>query len=268
MGEGLIVRPLVCGHCGTRLPIMGQFVTFRCSTCFRYWVLTPEGLEPVTVYRVLPPEDFTDEPISLPFWIIEVNTTELRRQIETVRTELCDTAKTIVSTNIDLEKESELDDLIYRNSDLDRRMKKVQFISEASNTKKIPAKAELNYLLRRIEGPGQFYIYVPAFLSNNTYAYLKIGRLFTQGQPSFRAEKSSGTGGAVLCALQADEAESLMDFIFFATLPDSMQRNGDFLKKIHLEPSGPPRLAEFPFEQRGSSLVSLIGGFHISSRLV
>jgi len=267
MNEAFIVKPLKCDHCGNELPVMGQFVSFQCQTCFNYWILTPQGLKPITVYRVTSPADGENELLFLPFWVVEVNAAELRRQMEGVIEELRSATRVIASTDIEME-EPEFDGIVKQDPELDLEMRKARFLSEATRSKRAPTSGEVNYLLNRIENSGCFYVYIPAFLSPNTYAYLKVGRLLTRCQPAYKMERSLGLGRSVLCALQADEAISLMDFVFFATLPESILSNGDFLKNIHLEPTGPPYLVEFPFEQRGATLVSLIGEFHISSKLV
>jgi hypothetical protein len=127
---------------------------------------------------------------------------------------------------------------------------------------------ELDRILARLEGLSAFSIYVPGFRSLNTYAYLKVGRLLTRMQPSFALEPSEGTGHTILCGLRAEEAVALIDFVFFAILPESIQSNAGFLKDVHLTPAHPLRLVEFPFEERGASLVSVIGGFWISGKLV
>lgn len=267
MSSGFTIRPLKCGHCGNELPVMGQFVTFQCKTCLYYWVLTAEGLKPITVHRALPQAESEEEHVLLPFWVIGVNSANLRTKMETTLEGLKSITKVIAGTKIEME-ESEIENLLLPNAVRDPVTVKAHFISEATRTKKIPTASEINHLISRIERSGSFSIYVPAFLSLNTYAYLKAGRLFTRNQPSYGIEKSSGLGRPVMCALRADEAVALMDFVFFATLPESIQSNGDFLKELHLEPAGPARLIEFPFEQRGASLVSAIGDFSISSRLV
>jgi len=139
-------------------------------------------------------------------------------------------------------------------------------IDGAANT--FPATSEISYLSERLAGLGVLRVYIPAFRSLNTYAYLKVGRLLTRIQPSFALERSEGSGRTILCALLAEQAVALMDFIFFATLPGSIQSNGDLLEQVHLKPMRPPCLIEFPFVERGASLVSIIGGFWISGRLV
>lgn len=217
MPEELNIKPLRCRHCGEELPVMGQLVTFRCPSCLNYWVLAEEGLEPIFVYRAVP-EDAEGAPgagdeLLLPFWTLEVDGADVRRQIDT-------------------------------------------------------AAPGLAGLVGWIEAGDSLNIYVPAFRSPNTYAYLKVGRLLTRLQPSFRLVRSEGDGRPILCALRADEAVALVDFIFFATLPESIQRTGEALEKVRLRPARPPRLIEFPFKARGASLVSVIGGFWISGRLV
>jgi hypothetical protein len=125
---------------------------------------------------------------------------------------------------------------------------------------------ELSHLLSRIGG-GTFRIFVPAFHSANTLAYIKIGKLLTECQPSFRAQKQTEPGRPVTCSLDAGEAAHLVEFIFIATLPESIQRYGDFIEELHLNASPAPRMVELPFERRGASLRSLYGGFEISGRL-
>jgi hypothetical protein len=267
MKEAFRVMPLTCDHCGRPLPVMGHYVTFQCRTCFRYWVLTADGLRPITVFRALPPAEIQGEPTVLPFWVIGIDCRDLRAQMERVLGGLRESTRTIATAEIDMEEE-EFEGFFTAGSESTTVMKRARFLSEASRTKNVPSAAEIQHLLGRIESAGTFLVYVPAFLSTNTYAYLKVGRLFTRRQPGYRIEKSSGLGRPVLCALQADEAVSLVDYVFFATLPTAIQENGDFLEHIHLTASGGPRLIEFPFERSGSSLVSCIGGFHISARLI
>jgi len=217
MPEELNIKPLRCRHCGGELPVMGQLVTFRCPSCLNYWVLAEEGLEPTFVYRAVP-EGAGGAPAAggelfLPFWTIEVDGADVRRQMET-------------------------------------------------------AAPGLGGQVGWIESGDSLKIYIPAFRSPNTYAYLKVGRLLTRLQPSFGIVRSEGDGRPVLCALRVNEAVALVDFIFFAALPDSVQRRGETLEKVRLHPTRPPRLIEFPFTARGASLVSVIGGFWISGRLV
>ena len=248
MTEALCIKPLRCDHCGQELPVMGQLVTFQCPGCFRYWVLSSEALEPVTVFRAAQQEaagettatgliyryagDGTAAYLPLP-------AAGLKAQIENAVKEIQGTSLAVLQTGF-----------------------------AGGSVAKLPASSETGFLAARLESLGSLMVYVPAFKSLNTYAYLKVGRLLTRIQPSFTLERSDGAGHPILCALRSEEAVALVDFIFFATLPESIQENGDFLQKIHLAPARPPRLVEFPFRTRGASLVSVIGGFWISGRLV
>lgn len=222
---------------------MGQLVTFQCPGCFRYWVLSSEALEPITVFRVAPQESAreADEAgrIHLPFWLVEVDGAGIKAQIEDAVKELQGASQAVLQTGF-----------------------------AGVSVMKLPASSEMGFLAERLEKLGSLVVYVPAFKSLNTYAYLKVGRLLTRIQPSFALERSDGAGHPILCALRSEEAVALVDFIFFATLPESIQENGDFLQRIHLAPARPPRLVELPFRMRGASLVSVIGGFWISGRLV
>jgi hypothetical protein len=272
--DELTIRPLKCSHCGAELPVMGQLVTFRCPSCFNYWVLAKDGIEPIFVYRAVPPDadgqaDARNE-LMLPFWVAEIDGADLRQQVDAAVRELKETTQKILTTEIQTDEPSEpILTIAGRRSDLpDPGLARAHFLAEASGVKKLPSSSEINYLASRLESMGNLKIYVPAFRSPNTYAYLKVGRLLTRLQPACRLVRSDGDGRPILCALQADEAIALIDFIFFATLPDSIQSNGDLLEKIRLRPAKPPRLVEFPFRPRGASLVSIIGGFWISGRLV
>ncbi|HVO77131.1 MAG TPA: hypothetical protein VMT60_04015 [Candidatus Bathyarchaeia archaeon] len=222
---------------------MGQLVTFQCPGCFRYWVLAKDALEPITVFRAAPQgaavEAGAGDSIYLPFWVAEVDGAGLKTQIENAVKELQGASQAVIQTGF-----------------------------AGGTVVKLPASSETAYLAARLASLGTMMVYVPAFKSLNTYAYLKVGRLLTRIQPSFALARSDGAGHPVLCALRAEEAVALIDFIFFATLPDAIQSNGDFLQRIHLAPARPPRLVEFPFKTRGASLVSIIGGFWISGRLV
>ncbi len=270
MSNDLNIKPLRCGHCGSELPVMGQLVTFQCPSCFRYWVLGADALEPVTVYRATTSDQgpaVRNDRLWLPFWIAEVDGASLRRRIEDAVEALRGASKTVLESNVAWE-EPALDPLGLRDALPEAELARARFMAEAANVKRAPAQTEIRHITQRLEGLGTLRIFIPAFKSLNTYAYLKVGRLLTRAQPSFSIERSDGAGDPVLCALRAEEAAALMDFIFFATLAESLQSNGDFLERIHLEPARPLRLVEFPFGARGASLVSVIGGFWISGRLV
>ena len=244
MTETLCIKPLRCGHCGRELPVMGQLVTFQCPECSRYWVLSRDALEPITVFRAVP-DDGTR---------IAASASDLR-------------LSSLLGRRSRRGRPEE-PDRGGREGAAERRAGRYPDRLRGGSARSSPPRARSRHLAARIESLGILKVYVPAFKSLNTYAYLKVGRLLTRIQPSFGLERSDGAGHPILCALRAEEAVALIDFIFFATLPESIQSNGDFLEKIHLSPARPPRLVEFPFRERGASLVSIIGGFWISGRLV
>jgi hypothetical protein len=117
-----------------------------------------------------------------------------------------------------------------------------------------------------MESAGRWHVYIPAFWTTNTRAYLKIGQLMTRKQPSFNAERFEDPRKPVMCALGPEDAVRLVHYIFFATLPESIQTCSSFMKGIHLE-VGSPVLIEFPFLESSGSLESLVGGFHIQSQM-
>lgn len=249
---------------------MGQLVTFQCPSCFRYWVCADGSLEPITVHRAVPPSDAPkagDETVWLPFWIAEVSGSDLRRKIEDAVAALQGASRAVLEAEA-ASAPVELDPAALADPESEGSLARSRFLAEAANVKRPPAQSEIRHIASRLESLGTLRIFIPAFKSLNTYAYLKVGRLLTRAQPPFAVERSDGGGTPVLCALPAREAAALMDFIFFATLGESIQSNGDFLERIHLEPAGELRLVEFPFAPRGASLVSVIGGFWISGRLV
>ncbi|HSG27156.1 MAG TPA: hypothetical protein VLA34_01660 [Candidatus Krumholzibacterium sp.] len=229
MGGEFVVSHLKCGHCGNELPVMGRFITFQCETCFRYWILTSGGLEPLQVRRAQVPADTDGEILLLPFWVIPLDGDRLRDSVEGSMTAL---------------------------------------LSEIAHTRVVPSGGELDVILRRIEQRGTYNIFIPAFQSANTFAYLKIGRLLTSRQPKFSATRHETPGQPVMCVLKPEDAVHLMDFVFIATLPESLQRNGGFLENVHLEPSAPPRFVEFPFIRKSMALTSIYGDFEISLRLI
>lgn len=265
MRDGFTIRPLRCGHCGNELPVMGEYVTFLCETCCRYWILNDRGFEPLTVYRAAAGGGGEAEPIHLPFWVIRVDEAGLRRRVDELLDGIKCSAQVVLSAKIEADQP---DEAIMEFTAVHEEMNRKNFIREASTVVKIPTRAEIIKLLSLASGDGGFNVYVPAFNSRNTYAYLKVGRLLTRKQPPLRLDKSEGHGRPVLCSLRADQAVELMDFIFIATLPEAVSSNGRLIEGLRLEPAASPILVEFPFEPRSHSLISLIGGFSISRRLV
>ena len=128
--------------------------------------------------------------------------------------------------------------------------------------------AAVERLLARIGEAGRWFVYVPAFHAPNPNACLALGRLFTRGQPAARIEKAGGGGRPVLCALRADEALALVDYVFLAHLPSAILENADLAGRLHAEPAAAPWLVEYPFVRRGHDLVSLAGGYVVPVALV
>ncbi len=270
MDENFRVEYLKCGHCGNPLPVMGDCLSFQCETCQKYWMISEDGLKPLTVLRADLPSEYDREPVFLPFWVIEVDRDRMKESILSAMEKLHDKSYRIVTSEVE-ESGSPVEEFV-------RDLSGYNSLNPINNTGRmlgavvekvnIPNSSELVYMLRKIDGFERFNIFVPAFSAVNTYAYIKIGRLLTKRQPSLKLTRSERPGRPVMCSLHPSEAEIMMDYIFIATLPDSMQINWDFLSDIRLNAASPPMLVEFPFELKGHSYESLIGGFHIAKQLV
>ncbi|MBN1164142.1 MAG: hypothetical protein JXB45_06165 [Candidatus Krumholzibacteriota bacterium] len=267
MSGDITVRPLKCINCGAELPVRGQFVTFQCGTCFSYQIITEEGLAPVSVFRAQAADCEAEETIWLPFWVVEIDRAKLRSLMRGSLTRLTDATRIIASTGLEKEKpEPELP--FVETVGIDFQVKRTRLIDETIESKLLPSGGEIDHLMERIESYGAFRIYVPAFHSRNALANLKVGHLLTRRQPPYRIARLNQPGHQVRCVLHAADAVSLIDYIFISTLPDAIQQCGDLIQNVVLEPAAPPRLIEFPFLRKGVSLASLLGDFHISSRLI
>ena len=271
MKDGLMtVQRLQCGHCGGELPVMGRYVTFQCRTCFRRCVITDNGLAPLNVYRASPPEEREGTIVYLPFWVLKADVDALRKNISSAIAGLAEISQKIVTTNIEPDS-SEPDWVMELGMNLmgaDPEDARGPAIIDSSNmATRLPSRARLENILSRMESAGRWHVYIPAFWTTNTRSYLKIGQLMTRKQPAFHAEMFDDPGKPVMCALGPEEAVRLVDYIFFATLPESIQTCSSFMKRIHLEASNPV-LIEFPFLESSGSLESLVGGFHIQSQMV
>ncbi len=267
MDNNYRIEYLKCGHCGNRLPVMGEYLTFQCETCQKYWIISANGLKSLSVLRAVLPDGYDGEPVFLPFWMIEVDRGEMKKNIQSAIGTLQKKSYEIVTTKVET-KLSLVEELINDFAGKDPTIETSRIIGGVNEKINIPNSSELAYMLRKIDELERFNIFVPAFRAVNTYAYIKIGRLLTKRQPSFTLSRSERPGRPVMCSLRPSEAEIMMDYIFIATLPDSMQINWDFLSDIRLSAASPPRLVEFPFEPRLHSYESLIGGFHIAKQLV
>ena len=262
MNNALTLKRLVCEHCGAELSGLSDCITFQCETCYRYFIITPEGLKDIAVYTAIGEEPYNKQSLHLPFWVIEIDRNLLRKEIEGSLSELKNHKSTIAKTRLEKDPEDETDSL---SLNFHTGMEKLNIMA---SQRSIPGSREIEYLISTIESFESFFIYIPAFISRNPFAYLKVGKLLTGKQPPFKMEKSTLPGKPVMCALQQDEAVELIDFVFFATLPPSILKYGDFLNPISLKVSGAPRLVLFPFQKRKNSFFSLIGDFSISPRLV
>ncbi len=261
------VKVLRCEECGTPLPVMGRFVTFQCPTCFRFWIINSDRLAPLAVYRAPLPEGYEGDPLLLPFWMIEIEKEELRGRIDSSLARLNEAAMIIAGKSLE-ESRAQVEITTGEIEGDPSPGAKTAMIGDAVRVKKSVSDSEINFLLRKLEGPGFSFVYVPAFHTVNGFAYLKVGRLLTRVQPSFKPSRVQLPDNPVYCALTADDALSLIDYVFFATLPESIRECAEILEDIELRPASPPRLVEFPFEQRGADLKSLIGDFNISIRLL
>lgn len=271
MKDGLLtVQRLQCGHCGGELPVMGRYVSFQCSTCYRRCILTDDGLAPLNVYRASPPEEREGTIVYLPFWVLTADVEALRRNVTSVMNSLSEVSQKIATTKI--ERDSTEPDWV---TELGMNMMGVNsadarqpaMIDSSNLSDRLPSRAELEHILGRMESAARWHIYIPAYWTTNTRAYLKIGKLMTRSQPAFHAERFDDPEKPVMCALGPQDAVRLVDYIFFATLPGSIQTCSSFMKGIHLE-VGNPVLIEFPFLESSGSLESLIGGFHIQPQMV
>lgn len=271
MTDGLLtVQRLQCSHCGGELPVMGRYVTFQCGTCFRRFVLTDDGLTPLNVYRASPPEEREGKIVYLPFWTVTADTAALRKNVTSIMRGLTEVSQKIATTRIERDNTepdwiTELGMNMMGVSSADARQPAVIDSSDLSN--RLPSRAELEHILGRMESAGRWHVYIPAFWTTNTRAYLKIGQLMTRKQPVFHAERFDDPKKQVMCALGPQDAVRLVDYIFFATLPGSIQTCSSFMKELHLE-AGSPVLIEFPFLESPGSLESLVGGYHIQPQMV
>ncbi len=271
MKNGLLtVQRLQCGHCGGELPVMGRYVTFQCRTCFRRCVITDDGLAPLNVYRASPPEEREGTIVYLPFWVLRADVDALRKNISSVMTGLAEISQKIATTRIEADP-SKPDWIIELGMNLmgadPADVRAPAMIDSPNLSKRLPSRARLEHILGRMESDGRWHVYIPAFWTTNTRTYLKIGQLMTRRQPAFNAERFDDPGKPVMCVLGPEDAVRLVDYIFFATLPESIQTCSSFMKRIHLEASNPV-LIEFPFLESSGSLESLVGGFHIQSQMV
>ena len=234
------IAPLRCPECGAELPVRGHFITFQCPSCMQHWLLRGGNLTPLVILRVVDDKGPSTDTIYIPFWIFPVNARKLAQDIING----AETNEKIAISNA-----------------------KAEILKRESGSTPFIGKRELEYFLDRYLNRQTINIFVPAFLSRNPYAYIKVGRLMTSHQIKFKATSSRGIS-QVLCALSEEMAEKLLDFIFISTLPENIKLAGHFLENLHLEPEGRASLVEFPFIPRGNYLISVLGGFSVSRKLI
>lgn len=270
MHEPFCIVPCKCPNCGNDLPPMGELVAFRCAECQGCWIIGERALEPIEILR--PTSNLEDLSGSqrylwLPFWIADIDACVLARRIEEVAFEIekknhgiIEKALAYERSIFDFEAASERTENIHPTAAL--------LASETVLGGRVPTRADIDKIARNLQNPEVLKIFVPAFKSRNTYAYLKVGRLLTRSQPPLVLKRYEGSGEPIYCALTSKEARSLLDFIFFSILGESLQSNRHILESSRLTPTRPLYLVELPFVDRGSYLISLVGGFWISGRLV
>lgn len=191
-GSAMTVQRLQCAHCGGELPVMGRYVTFQCQTCFSRWVISDEGLAPLTVYRASPPEERDGSIIYLPFWVSGIDVSALRRSISESIASLTEVSQKIVTTKIERDATepdfiTELGMGLMGHDAADVRGPAL--IDSSNMAKRLPSRGELDHILGRMEAAGRWHIYIPGFWTRNTRAYVQIGRLMTKLQPRFQAKK-------------------------------------------------------------------------------
>jgi len=247
-----------------------------------HWLLGEGGLEPLEVFRASAPEEYmkahnladsteVEGAIYIPFWTFSVDTHSIIQDIKKRIADINKSAGEIIknSTSVDKEDDDQFSLKIdYRRKDERVISSSASILADAASSADIPPASEINFLLSKLSRSIRLNVFVPAFLSVNPYAYIKVGRLMTSYQPELSYRESNKSESPILCALTKSIAVDLVDFIFIATLPEKIQLAGKLIESIHLKTTGVPRLIEFPFILEGYYLTSLHGGFSVSRKLV
>ena len=257
----LEIKRLVCPHCGRELKGPDPYITRFCSTCLRHWIITGEELSPLAIRRALTDQEAD---LMLPFWISIIDNHRLAADISEAVDELRRQRGMMASVRMEGEQGDDFLDQFTRKSG----MEKMEMLSAGRVSSKMAGLRQIDNFINEIRGYGSYRVYVPAFISSNPFAYLKAGKMLTARQPSFKMEPSASLRNPVLCSVDSSEASALMDFVFLASLPKAILRYGQLLKDIRVQAAGPPSLVNFPFRAGKGSLISIIGEFSISSRLV
>jgi hypothetical protein len=128
--------------------------------------------------------------------------------------------------------------------------------------------SEIGHIVSRIENERDFRVFVPAFLTANSHAYLKVGKLMTKSNPSFTARKTGRGPSGLPCALEASQALMLVDYILISTLPPALTEGSGLPAMLRVKTRPMPMLVEFPFARDGAYLVSAHCGFQISASVI
>jgi len=268
----LDIAPLRCKNCSSELPIRGQFITFQCPSCRKHWVLGDDDLEPLTVERATS-VSLGGEIIYIPFWVVRI---DMRSVIEVFKNELRRTTVKVSTTMEKLkspdgstQKEADHENFLTLNNSTEEKLftKKGELITHVAAGGISISRSELNNFINALSSKKNFRVFVPAFLSYNPYAYIKVGRLMTAHQIEYESKKSSSES-TVLCSLRKSSALNLVDFIFISTLPEKLKMAGRLVERLHLKTIAECPLVEFPFRLDGSYLKSIHGGFSISKKLI
>ncbi|MFO7916410.1 MAG: hypothetical protein R6U43_12060 [Candidatus Krumholzibacteriales bacterium] len=257
----LEIKRLVCPHCGRGLKGSEPYITRFCSTCLRHWIITENGLRSLSIRRAVAD---TEADLMLPFWVTIIDNRKLADDMDEAAGELRKQSGLMAGAGLNGADEDESTDQFIKKSG----MEKMEMLSVGRGSRKMAGRRGIDNFISEIRGRSNFRVYVPAFISSNPFAYLKAGRLLTSGQPAFGTEPSASLRNPVLCSVDSAEAVALTDFVFLASLPKSILRCGRMLKDIKVQAAAPPALVNFPFRAGNGSLISIIGGFSISSRLV
>ena len=261
-GVGMLeIKMLACPHCGRELKGSDPYITRFCSTCLHHWILTEKGVRPLSIRRAVAE---TEEDLMLPFWVTSIDNRKLADDMDDAAGELRKQKGLTAGIRLTEEDKDDPQILFMEKSG----MEKIQMLSVRRGNMKMAGHREIDNFISEIRGRSNFMVYIPAFISSNPFAYLKAGKLLTARQPSFGTEPSASLRKPVLCSVDSSEALALAYFVFLASLPESILGCGKMLKNIKVQASSPPVLVNFPFRAGKGSLISIIGGFSISSRLV
>lgn len=265
MNGTLTVKRLSCPHCGAELEGGSQYITFQCGSCFNHFIITGKGLEAINIITAIPESGLPQEIIFLPFWSVGIDREALKEKVAKSISLLRNKNGTIAATRLEEEKE---EDFRLFTREKKTGMEKIGMIAKIPPHRSVPGEKEIEHLLSEINAAPSFAVYVPAFKSGNPFSYLKVGRLLTASQPAFARERSTAPGRSASCVIDREEAESLIDLVFFSTLSSRILACGEFLEGVSLKPSGRTELLNFPFRNAGRAVVSLIGGFSFSPRIL